>query len=258
MVRWSLPNPGPAWRTPAIGKLSASLLAGVLALAAGGADAAPCRQALVLAMDVSSSVDPREDALQRQGLAAALLSPEVAAAVFAAPAPVAIAAYEWSGRDKQRLLSDWRLIETQDDLLALAEIIRQSRRSETEFPTAMGYALGYGAGLLARAPDCLMRTLDMAGDGINNEGFGPAEAYAAFPFDEVVVNGLVVAPLDGPDQADVEGFYRDQVLHGPGAFLEIARGFEDYEGAMRRKLLRELRPRAISLLRAPAQPGHQG
>jgi len=96
-----------------------------------------------------------------------------------------------------------------------------------------------------------MRTLDMAGDGINNEGFGPAEAYAAFPFDEVVVNGLVVAPLDGPDQADVEGFYRDQVLHGPGAFLEIARGFEDYERAMQRKLLRELRPRVLSLLRAP-------
>lgn len=147
MARWSPPNPGPAWRTPAIGKLSASLLAGVLTLAAGGGDAALCRQALVLAMDVSSSVDTHEDALQRQGLAAALLSPEVAAAVFAAPLPVAIAAYEWSGRDRQKLLSDWRLIETQDDLLALAKVIGKSRRSETEFPTAMGYAL-------AMAPAC--------------------------------------------------------------------------------------------------------
>lgn len=257
-VRWSLPNPGPAWRTPAIGKLSALVFAGVLTLGAGSTNAADCRQALVLAMDVSSSVDNREDSLQRQGLANALLSPDVEAAIFASSLPVAIAAYEWSGRDKHTLLSDWRLIATRGDLLDLAETIRGSQRSETEFPTAMGYALGYGAGLLARGPDCLFRTLDLAGDGINNEGFGPEEAYAAFPFDEIVVNGLVVAPLDGPDQADVENFYRDRVIRGPGAFLEVARGFADYERAMRRKLLRELRPRAIGLLSAPERRQHPG
>ncbi|MGD9866264.1 MAG: DUF1194 domain-containing protein, partial [Pseudodonghicola sp.] len=138
------------------------------------------------------------------------------------------------------------------DLRALAATVANSQRGESEFPTAMGYALGYGAGLLARGPDCLFRTLDMAGDGENNEGFPPNLAYAAFPFDEVVVNGLVVAATDGPDQADVAAYYRNEVLHGPGAFLEIAGGFEDYERAMRRKLLRELRPRAVGALKPPA------
>lgn len=232
--------------------------AGALALATGTAQAAECRLALVLALDVSSSVDTQEDRLQRGGLAAALIAPEVEAAIFAAPLPVAIAVYEWSGRDKQDLLSDWRIIAERDDLLELAETVAASERGESEFPTAMGYALGYGAGLLDRGPACLFRTLDMAGDGENNEGFPPTLAYAEFSFDEVVVNGLVVAATDGPDQADVVGYYRNEVLHGPGAFLEIAQGFGDYERAMRRKLLRELRPRAVGTLRPQATPGQPG
>lgn len=218
------------------------------------AAAIDCRLALVLALDVSSSVDQAEDRLQRGGLAAALLAPEVEQAIFATPLPVAIAVYEWSGRYKQTLLSDWRVIHDRRALLELAETVARSERSETEFPTAMGYALGYGAGLLDRAPRCLFQTLDMAGDGENNEGFPPATAYTAFPFSEVVVNGLVVAATDGPDQANVVGYYRDEVLRGPGAFLEIAQGFEDYERAMRRKLLRELRPRAIGALPIPPDP----
>ncbi|MDK3018004.1 DUF1194 domain-containing protein [Pseudodonghicola sp. IC7] len=232
-----------------------------MALSAGAATAQSsgdgCRLALVLAMDVSSSVDAREDQLQRRGLAAALLAPEVDRALFASPLPVAIAAYEWSGRHKQKLLADWQLIRNRADLLALAETIGRSSRGETEFPTAMGYALGYGAGLLSRGPRCLFQTLDMAGDGQNNEGFPPASAYAEFPFGEVVVNGLVVAATDGPDQVDIVRYYREHVLHGPGAFLEIARGFGDYERAMRRKLIRELQPRAIGALpgRLPPGPG---
>lgn len=211
----------------------------------------------MLALDVSSSVDAAEDALQRGGLAAALIAPEVVEAVFASPLPVALAAYEWSGRQKQQVLADWRLIRTRADLLDLAETIGRSTRSHNEFPTAMGYGLGYGAGLLARAPACLYRTLDMAGDGENNEGFPPAAAYAEFPFAEVTVNGLVVDTPDDDPEIDLIAYYRENVLHGPGAFLEVAQGFGDYERAMRRKLLREMRPRAVGALSqtAPAGPG---
>jgi len=236
--------------------LALALAAG-LAATASAAAAAQCRLALVLALDVSSSVDAQEDALQRGGLAAALIAPEVIEAVFASPLPVALAAYEWSGRHNQHLLADWRLIRSRADLLELAETIGRSERSHNEFPTAMGYGLGYGAGLLARAPACLFRTLDMAGDGENNEGFPPASAYAEFPFAEVTVNGLVVDTPDDDPEIDLIAYYRDQVLHGPGAFLEVAQGFEDYERAMRRKLLRELRPRAIGWLEVPA-PEHPG
>lgn len=230
----------------------ARVLCAALAACLGGPlAAAECRLALVLAVDVSSSVDAAEDALQRGGLASALIAPEVEAAVFASPLPVALAAYEWSGRDKQRVLADWRLIRSRADLLALAETIGRSPRGHNEFPTAMGYALGYGAGMLSRGPDCLFRTLDMAGDGENNEGFPPAAAYAEFPFAEVTVNGLVVEAPDDGAEIDLVTYYRDHVLYGPGAFLEVARGFDDYERAMRRKLLREMRPRTVGALDDP-------
>ena len=75
-----------------------------LALLASPVQAATCRLALALAMDISTSVDAIEDTLQRQGLAAALIAPEVQEAFFSSPLPVALAVYEWSGRDVQRVI----------------------------------------------------------------------------------------------------------------------------------------------------------
>lgn len=216
-----------------------------------GPAAADCRLALVLALDVSSSVDAAEDRLQRGGLVSALTAPEVKAAFFASEDPVALAIYEWSGRYNQELLLDWTLIDSPARLLYAAETLARSTRSHNDFPTAMGYALGYGARLLQRAPRCLYNTLDMAGDGQNNEGFGPALAYAEFPFDGVTVNGLVVNGADYEAETGLIAFYQSQVLHGPGAFLEVAQGFEDYERAMRRKLERELAPPVIGALPTP-------
>ena len=228
-----------------------------LALTASPVVAADCRLALVLAIDVSSSVDEAEDTLQRGGLASALIAPEVEAAVFAAPLPVAIAVYEWSGRYNQEVLVDWTVLTTRGDLLRVAETIGRSKRSHNEFPTALGYALGFGAGLFQRGPSCLYSVLDMAGDGENNEGFPPASAYAEFPFAGVTVNGLVVEASDYQAQISLVEYYQKNVLYGPGSFLEIARGFDDYERAMRRKLERELTPRAVGTLQSPtgAAPG---
>ncbi|HKL68529.1 DUF1194 domain-containing protein [Salibaculum sp.] len=202
--------------------------------------AAACRLALALAMDVSSSVDAAEDALQRGGLAAALVAPDVQAAFLAPGDPVALAVYEWSGRRKQILLQDWVLIRAPSDLQAVSARIAASPRSHDDFPTALGYALGYGATLLGRAPDCAAATLDVSGDGENNEGFGPEEAYRAFPFDGITVNGLVVRAMPTEGRADLVSYYRDTVIRGPGAFVEVAGGFADFERAMRAKLIREL------------------
>ncbi len=227
-----------------------------IALAVGGAavDAAECRLALLLAMDVSSSVDAAEDALQRNGIVAALISPEVEAAFFASDLPVALAVYEWSGRYNQEVLLDWTVIDSRAKLVGAAEALAASKRSHNDFPTAMGYALGYGAGMLERGPACLAKTLDLAGDGQNNEGFSPAQAYAEFPFDGVTVNGLVVNGADYEAETGLIAFYKGQVIRGPGAFVEIANGFEDYERAMRRKLERELTPPVMGLLRAGTDP----
>lgn len=232
--------------------VSQAVIAGALALglASPGA-AAQCRLALAMAMDVSSSVDAAEDQLQRGGLVAALTAPEVREAFFASDLPVALAIYEWSGRYNQEMLLDWTLIDSPSALLRAAETVAASRRSHNDFPTAMGYALGYGAGLLTRAPSCLYRTLDVAGDGQNNEGFGPRAAYAEFPFDGVTVNGLVVNGADFEAETGLIAFYSGQVIRGPGSFVEVAQGFEDYERAMRRKLERELMPPVIGLGPAP-------
>ncbi len=210
--------------------------------------AVDCRLALALAIDVSSSVDATEDTLQRGGVVAALTSPEVQAAFFEGDLPVALAVYEWSGRYNQELILDWMMIDSPASLIRAAETVAASKRSHNDFPTAMGYALGYGAQLLARAPACLNKTLDMAGDGQNNEGFPPAAAYAEFPFDGVTVNGLVVNAADYEGEVGLIAFYQGEVIRGPGAFLIVANGFEDYERAMRRKLERELAPPAIGAL----------
>lgn len=220
-----------------VGRAAAALFA----LGASGAAAQDCRLALALALDVSSSVDASEDRLQREGLARALMAPEVVDAFLgASEAPVALFAYEWSGRYRQTIILDWRLIRSAADLASAADIVAQSIRSEDDFPTALGYALGYAAGRFRAGPPCWERTLDVSGDGINNEGFGPALAYANFPFEGVTVNGLVVG---GDPQ--VLRHYREEVLRGPGAFLEEAADYADYARAMERKLLREVSARAV-------------
>lgn len=215
----------------------------VFALCPTGAEA--CRLALILAMDVSSSVDAREDALQRSGLANALRADDVRAAFFLSPDPVALAVYEWSGRYNQVDLLDWTLIETLEDLDRAADAIDLSPRSHNDFPTAMGYALGYASVRLRAAPDCLFQTIDMAGDGENNDGFGPSEAYSAFPLSGVTVNGLVINGGEFEGETQLIPFYLNEVIQGPGAFIEIANGFDDYARAMERKLIRELSAQII-------------
>lgn len=210
----------------------------VLALAAVPAQA--CRLALVLAIDVSNSVDESEDQLQRSGLANALISEDVQSAFFVSDDPVALLVFEWSGRHHQKVLFDWRDVRSPVDLTDAAEAILNSTRGQRDFPTAMGYALGYAATRLREKPECFAKTIDVAGDGKNNDGFGPAEAYDAFAFENVTVNGLVVDASILETREDLVRFFQEDVIRGPASFVEVADGFEDYEDTMRRKLIREL------------------
>ena len=107
-----------------VGRTAALLLA--LAASPGAAE---CRLALLLGLDISSSVDAAEDALQRGGLAAALQAAEVQAAFFAAPTPVALAVFEWSGRYNQEVLLDWTPIATPAALSAAAAEIPASENA---------------------------------------------------------------------------------------------------------------------------------
>lgn len=228
--------------------MRAAALSLAFSLTGPAAEAIECRLALLLALDISSSVDEEEDALQRGGLASALLAPEVAAAFFANDQPVALAVYEWSGRYNQEVLLDWTLIDSPERLVTVSNTLASSTRSHNDFPTAMGLALSYGAQMFERAPACAQQTLDMAGDGENNEGMRPAQAYALETFAAITVNGLVVHHGDLEGKNALISYYNSQVIRGPGAFLEIANGFEDYERAMRRKLERELSSPVIGSL----------
>jgi hypothetical protein len=210
----------------------AALLAGLFAPPAEAA----CRLALLLALDVSSSVDDREYALQSKGLAAALDAPDIRHAILSGGGEVALAVYEWSGRDKERLHLDWTMLRSHTDITRAVAALGEMERATAEFPTALGAALGYGAQVMGRAPDCARRVIDVSGDGINNQGFAPRLAYKHFAFQDITVNGLVILGHD----AAVLRHYRDEVLRGPGAFLEVADGFADFRRAMERKLFREI------------------
>jgi Protein of unknown function (DUF1194) len=231
--------------------LTKLLLAAALLLSAlwrpGPANAESCRLALVLAFDVSISVDEREDRLQREGAAEALLSPEIARALFAAPGAVAMYAFEWSSHGDQKMMLDWTAISSPDDLARAAAIIAASQRSRADLPTGIGEALGHAITALRHGPDCPLRTIDVSGDGVNNDGYSPEIAYRAFDFSGVTVNGLAVQGAETQSEAELIDYYQSEVLHGPGAFLEVADGYDDYARAMRRKLFREVSELTLSM-----------
>ncbi|MEP3049658.1 MAG: DUF1194 domain-containing protein [Roseibium sp.] len=198
--------------------------------------AAACSLALVLAMDGSASVDQREHRLQLNGLADALRDPDVVQAILAVGG-IYITSFEWSGRYQQQQQLGWRYLSDAISAQGAAEKLRKAARGYTEFPTALGYALGHASLLLQKAPQtCRRKVIDIAGDGSNNDGFGPSSAYKAFDFENVTVNALVIA---GMDELLVD-YYRSKVIKGPGAFVEVAGTYNDYAEAMKRKLIREI------------------
>jgi hypothetical protein len=209
----------------------------LLAALATGPAAAECRLALALGLDVSSSVDAREYRLQTQGLAAALVAPEVKEAFLAQPgAPVMLQVYEWSGWQQQVVRIDWTEIRREADLEAIAAQLAGQARSFEQYPTAVGLALMFGLQSLGKRTECRQRTLDLSGDGTNNDGASPELARRQVPSAGITVNGLVI----GANVQTLGRYYQQFVIQGPGAFVEVATDYADFERAMRRKLLREL------------------
>jgi hypothetical protein len=229
----------------------ASSLAALLGLTSPGA-ADGCGLVLVLALDISGSVDAVEDRLQRDGLAPALLAPAVVR-TFLAGAPVAIHVFEWSGPFSQvPMPPGWQPVEEQEDLVRLAAAVSArswTGSSSTNRTTALGKALSYAAVALEEAPDCQARVVDVSSNGVSNIWPNPRFVYESGLFDGVTVNALVIngaqvsagSEVHGPGcDAELAHWFQTEVLHGPGAFLILADGYEDYERAMRAKLLREL------------------
>lgn len=229
--------------------MRAVLLAGLLALLAGSA-AAQCRQALALGLDVSGSVDEREYRLQLDGLAGALTAPAVQARLLAQPeTPVRLAVYEWSGPRDMRLLVPWTAITGPDRLRDVVETLSLTHRVRAHPGTALGTAMQTGIAMLEEQSECWKRTLDLSGDGKANAGIRPRDVPPAPP--GITINGLIIGDPNAPTNEpfmELVAYYRAYVLRGPGAFVESALGFEAFEAAMQRKLLRELQAVAIGAL----------
>lgn len=246
---------GPAGRRGGSGALVAgALAAGIATLAAAVPAAADCALGLALALDVSSSVDENEYALQIQGLADALADDEVKEALLdPGTGEVRIAIYEWSGRWQHALVADWRPMTSLAAIDQLSARVRSAVRSHSDYPTALGHAIGFASKLLDDVKDCERRVLDVSGDGANNDGYEPTTAYRNFPMDDVTVNALVVGGVARPQ---LVRYFETMVIKGPGAFAEVAQDYGAYAEAMKRKLLREIRPPlAIGALEAQLPPG---
>lgn len=228
-------------------------LAGLLALIPGGAEAA-CRLALILALDISGSVDPREYALQMGGIAEALEDREVQAALFAVPhAPVHLMIFEWSDSAYQRDILGWTALDGPGDIPAVTARLRGWQRAYARGSTGLGAAMRHAAERFRSGPECWQRTLDISGDGKNNAWPLPRSVKTSGELQGITVNALVIGqtPMIGDERqeeiSELTAYFRAFILHGPGAFFEVSLGFEDYADAMKRKLIREVEAPTIGL-----------
>lgn len=224
-------------RRAAVAALATAALAVAQAGAPTTAAATECKLALALALDISSSVNDREYAIQRDGLARAFRTPEVIEAMLIPEGTgVAVAVYEWSGYNQQDVVIPWTLLESEAAIHAIADRLAAHQRPYSDLTTALGKAVEYGARLLARAPRCARKVLDISGDGENNDGAGPGHYRAQGLLAGLTINGLVITGA----VPDPVAYYREQVIQGPGAFLSLARDYTDYPAVIIGKLLREI------------------
>lgn len=213
-------------------------IAFALALIAAPLPGAACGVELVLAMDVSRSVENFEFDLQMQGLAEAFRSEEVRE-LLPLNGGVAAVVTQWSGEGDQIQTTEWRLLMNDADALAFAdEVAAQDRHFYGAF-TAPGDALVHAREVSAANPhDCARKVIDISGDGKGNRGRAAEFIARALVAEGYTINALaILGALNSP-----EDYYQEKVIGGPGAFVEQAEGFEDYADAIRRKLIRELAP----------------
>jgi hypothetical protein len=198
---------------------------------------APVDLALALAVDVSASVDFREFGLMIGGYAAAFRDADLAARLTSgAHGAAAVAMLFWSGPGARDLAVPWTRVASEEQAAALAEAIDYAPRIVPAGATALGEGLAAAAALLARCPyPAARRVIDVSGDGSNNAGIAVSAGRAAALALGATVNGLAVVD----EEPDLEDYFRDEVIGGPGAFVIRAEDYAAFAEAIRRKLYRE-------------------
>lgn len=229
--------------------LAGGLAAAALWPAARARAAEPVDLQLVLAADVSRSVDEREFALQRQGYAAALVDPRVMRVMTGGKrGAVAVTYFEWSGVGAQRTIVEWSRI---GDDEAAGEFGARLLAAPRPFAasTALGEAIAWSMGEFARCPfPADKRTLDVSGDGTNTSGMMPDGARDLAVAAGVTINALVILSAEpspwNPNHTHPPGgldeYFRRNVVGGSGAFAMTVQGFDTFGYAMVNKLTREV------------------
>jgi len=202
---------------------------------------------LVLAIDSSSSVSMDEYYLQLEGYAAAFRHPELLKAIASGPRKaIAVTLFEWSGPGRQVVNFPWRRLSEAGDLDSFAAELALAPRLVLGGETAIGDAIDFALDLFARSEfEGSRRVIDVSGDGVSNRGRPVTAARDDALFQGAVINGLAVLN----EEPEVEGFYRNFVIGGPGAFVIAARDYSDFADAILRKLIREI----TTIAAAPAR-----
>ncbi|MGA0533204.1 DUF1194 domain-containing protein [Hansschlegelia sp. KR7-227] len=233
------------WSAPCALAGAALLAVGLAAPRARAADGAQVDLELVLAVDISYSMDAEEQQIQRDGYVAALTSkPVLDAIAHGLIGRIAVAYVEWAGEDEQRSVAPWTLIDGPASASAFAARLAAAplRRA---YRTSISAALAYSADMFdGNGFDGMRRVIDMSGDGPNNQGPPVESARDAVLARGVVINGLPLL-LKRPsfsmmDVGELDVYYRDCVIGGPGAFMAPVRAIDQFAEAVRTKLVMEI------------------
>lgn len=226
--------------------IAAGAATALLAIPNGPAlgDGIPVALQLVLAVDVSASVDGREFDLQMTGIASALRDPTVIRAIQGGGGEgIAIALVQWAGPFSQDISLGWTHLRDAPSAMRFADRVEATPRlfqvEETAIARLLYFAVGSfaGNGFTGRR-----RVIDVSGDGPNNYGQPADETRDWAVAAGITVNGLAILS----EHVDVAGHYRDHVIGGDGAFLVQAAGYEDFARAFALKLLREIEGRPLA------------
>lgn len=196
---------------------------------------------LVLAADVSRSVDSGKFQLQREGYAAAVSDPHVLDAIRSGrTGRIGMTYIEWSGLGSQRVVIDWTTISDAETAKGFGDRLLEAPRSFAD-RTSISGAIEFAMSHLARAPyQSQRRTIDVSGDGTNNSGRDVSLARDEALAQGITINGLVIlseTPLAwNPDHTNPPGgldnYYRNNVIGGPGAFVLAAQNFNSFGEAI--------------------------
>jgi hypothetical protein len=199
---------------------------------------------LVLAVDVSFSMEPDEQDLQRRGFVQAFQSPEVHRAIRqGVQGRIAVVYVEWSGAFDQQIIVPWTVIEQPDDGLAFAERLLQGPAHRMGYTSISG-AIDFGVRQLReRGLQADRQVIDVSGDGANNSGRTVPLARDEALARGITINGLpIMLRRSGSiwDIEDLDRYFGDCVIGGPGAFLVPVREKTQFIEAIRAKIIREI------------------